>query len=111
MDNEDKNLGMIYESMVLNEGLISSLSAYIKDGKQKGLSLLDSLIRNQNQLIAILAVLSSLGFATKVDHMYKNHPEILQQHIKLTDDVKRDIGNTVGQILLDHPNITKLFLK
>ena len=107
MEKDDLEIGMLYESFVLNEGLVSSIGQKIKTGFQKGMDIFDIVAKNLNEFIAIAAVFSSSATMVKVHKMYQDHPEILQQHNEYTDRAIQDIG----QFLSDNPKVLNIFLK
>ena len=107
MEKEDLEIGMLYESFVLNEGLVSSIGQKIKAGFQKGMDIFDIVAQNLPEFISILAIVSSFSFGAKLDNAYKKHPEILQQHTEYAEKAVQEIG----QFLSDNPKILNIFLK
>ena len=107
MEKEDRELGMLYESFVLNEGLVSSIGKKIKAGFSKGLDIFDIVAQNLQEFISIMAIVSSFSFGAKLNSTYQNHPEILQQHSEYADKAVQEIG----QFLSENPKILNIFLK
>ena len=107
MEKEDLEIGMLYESFVLNEGLASSIGQKIKAGFRKGMDIFDIVAQNLPEFIAIAGMLSSFVSMQVVHNMYKEHPEILQKHNQYFDTAV----NEIGQFLSDNPKVLNIFLK
>lgn len=104
--SEEKELGMLYESFVVNEGLVASVGNIIRDGFSKGLDIFDIVSQNLPQFIAVAGILSSFNTMQMIHNMYQKHPEILKQHTEYADKAVKDIG----QFLSDNPKILNIFL-
>lgn len=100
-------LGLIYESLVLNEGIVSNLGKLLKTGLEKGLEITDIVKNNLNEFVAIAGLLSTTVTMQKVHTMYQNHPEILQKHGQYAEKAVKEIA----EFLNNHPEIVQTFIK
>jgi len=105
--NDYEELGIIYESKVLNEGAIQNLGAIIKDGLSRGLDLVDIIRTHLSEFMIIFSIISSISFGERVDNAYQKHPELLQQHTEYAEKMVQKIG----QFLSDNPKIMNILLK
>ena len=71
------------------------------------MDIFDIVAQNLPEFIAIAGIFSSFAAMHNVNAMYKDHPEILQQHNEYADKAIQDIG----QFLSDNPKILNVFLK
>lgn len=100
-DIDTKKLEILYESLILNEGVIQNIGNFLKNGLDKGLEIFDFVINNPHEFVAILGIISSLSIATKLDIAYKNSPELRQRHAAYGDKVIQKTKNFLKQ----HPEI------
>ena len=98
MKNRDSELGLIYEQQLLQEVKLQDVRRLIKVGLRKGLSLFDIIALNLPEFIAIVGIFSSLGTMQHVYNVYKEHPEVLQQHKELTDKIVHELESNIKHI-------------
>lgn len=102
----DKELVRIYESTLIEEGLVNSLGKILTNGIRQGMGLFDIVANNLPEFIAAIGLLSSTASMQKIHTMYQEHPEILKKHTEYYDQVVHDIG----QFFIEHPEILKKVL-
>ncbi len=87
MHNHD--LELIYESEILNEGILDDVVDKVNKGLKRGLSIYDTVaeisLKNIPQFIAIVGIFSSFVTMQRVKEMYDKNPEKIEQHNAIKD--------------------------